>query len=86
MATKEHSTRRAAPPWLRFAPTISVSKLQKTSSCLSLTLLMFAPARAVEKPFFQKTLFIKLHIKDFANAKNTYTLYIALPLTFWDAL
>ncbi len=48
MATKEHSTRRAVPPWLRFAPTISVPKLRKTSSCLSLTLLTFATARAIE--------------------------------------
>ena len=48
-ATKEHPTpARGLPPRLRFAPTVSVPKLRKTSSCLSVTLLTFATARAIE--------------------------------------
>ena len=33
------------------APTVSVPKLQKTSRCLLLTLLMFATARVLDKKY-----------------------------------
>ncbi len=39
----------AQPPRLRFAPTATVSKLHKTSSCLVLTLFTFATARVSGK-------------------------------------
>ena len=50
MATKEHPTPERGY-FLRcfaFAPTATVPKLQRTSSCPLLTLLMFATARAIE--------------------------------------
>ncbi len=50
MATKEHSTHEMGilPSRLRSSPTASVPKLQRTSSCPLLTLLMSVTARAIE--------------------------------------